>query len=66
MKTAKPFGTEVTILGQYAYIKCDNCHKEVGNWFTGLYGFVDCNCTLHQIGSRYRTLGKLPTNTPTT
>ena len=59
MKKAKPQGTTFTILGQYALVGCDECRKERGNWFTGLFGYIDCRCTVNDTGSKHRTLAKL-------
>ena len=59
MKKAKPQGRTLTILGQYAQVECAKCGKENGNWFTGIIGYADCECTLFHIGSKWRTEAKL-------
>ena len=52
MQTVKPATKEISILGVYAYARCENCGESRGNWFSGLYGYIDCQC---KDGRKYRT-----------
>ena len=59
MQQATKVGLKIAKIGQYAVFKCENCGKQVGNWFTGKIGFADCECTLWDGRGRYRTIAEL-------
>lgn len=47
-----------TILGEYVRLRCSNCRAWHGTFTHSKYFFIDCECTLNEDGSKFRTINK--------